>query len=162
VNVLSPVSATATFNVSPGAAAGVNNVTVATPAGASNAKTFSIFPVISTINPGQSIPGALETTDGRNPFSTSLYADLYQLTLGAPSTQVTIDMGSAAFAPFVYLLSASGATITSGNTQIVATLSAGTYYVVASSNTSVATGPYTISLNAGPGVKRMRAQTTSQ
>jgi hypothetical protein len=160
VNVVNPTSATATFGVSAVALVGSNTVSVTAAAGTSNPRAFSIFPAIPTISPGQSIPGTLETTDGRNPFGGSVPADLYLLTLDG-STPITLDFSTGAFPPVLYLLSASGSILSQGATQIVTTLSAGTYYVVASSNTGSAAGPYMISLNSG-GVRRTRSQITSQ
>jgi hypothetical protein len=153
VNVTSPTSATATFDIPAGLTAGTTSVTVTTGVGISNPVSFAIFPVIPSISPGQIISGSLDTSDGRNPFFTNAFADLYQLTL-ASTTQITIDMRSADFPPRLYLVSASGSvnfgTTFPGGAQISTTLSAGTYYIVASSNTANATGAYMLSINVLP------------
>jgi hypothetical protein len=126
---------------------------VTTSTGTSNPSTFSIFPSIPSISPGQLISAALETSDGRNPFIPSLYADMYKLTL-ASTTQVFIDMRSTAFSTLLYLLSESGSILSFGtnavaSSQIVMMLSPGTYYIDVSTN-SGGLGAYTISVNVLP------------
>jgi hypothetical protein len=166
LNVSNATSATATFNVPGNASPGPATVTVTTPVGLSNGLSFGIFPSIVPISPGQIITADLATTDGRNPFSTSIkYADLYQLTLSSP-TDVTIDLTSDSFNTFLYVLSSTGTLVASNddsvgtfNSRIVMTLGAGTYYLDASSFLSGAVGPYTISIAGG---RRGRNQTISQ
>src|SRR5262249_22060856 len=102
-NVVSTTSATATVDLS-GIPSGTTSVKVTTPAGTSNPVSLSIFPSIPSINPGDSISGSLDTSDGSIPFFPSGFADLYQLTLNSNAT-LTIDQRSAAFNPRLYLLS---------------------------------------------------------
>src|SRR5262249_55091172 len=81
------------------------------------------------------------------------YAALYQFSLSSPAT-VTVDMRSAAFDDYLYLLSPTGTVLFSddnsgGNTdaRITATLAAGTYLIEATSARSLATGDYALSIN---------------
>src|SRR5262249_14931370 len=155
LNVVSSTSATGTFNIPAGAAVGATPVTVTNSTGTSNPRSFFVFPSILSISPGNAIAGSLDSTDGSNPFSSGAFADLYQLTLNA-TTAVTIDLRSTAYAPRLYLTDSSGSSILgfgtsgAGYWQVAMTLAAGTYYIVASSITSGATGNYTISINVLP------------
>jgi hypothetical protein len=154
VNVVSSTSATATVSVPAGTPAGSTTVAAMTPVGTSNAVSLLVFPSIVQINPGDAISGSLDTTDGTNPYLTSAFGDLYQLTLNS-NTDVTIDMRSTAFTPRLFLTLSSGSVMSTGTSgagywQIATTLSAGTYYIVASSNSSAATGAYTLSINVLP------------
>src|SRR5207244_11432864 len=103
--------------------------------GTSNNFAFSIFPSIPPIGLGQTISGALTTTDGRNPYSTGSYADMYRLTLDA-TTPVIIDLQSSQFDTALRLGSDSGSVRVldnnggSGtNSRVFTTLAAGAYYV---------------------------------
>src|SRR5262249_52328376 len=60
-----------------------------------------------------------------------------------------------AFTPRPFLTSSAGSVLSTGTSgggywQIATTLPAGTYYIVASSNSSAATGAYTLSINVLP------------
>jgi hypothetical protein len=159
VNVLSSTSATATINVPAGTAAGAVSLTATAPGGTSSPFSYYVFPSITPINPGNLLSGSLSATNGvtpffTSPFSTRSFADLYQLTLAGTAT-VTIDMRSSAFIPLLDVLSSEGkglfsGTNGSGYSQITATLSAGTYYIAASSTSQTATGAYTISIDVLP------------
>jgi hypothetical protein len=154
VNVVSSTSATATVNVPAGTSAGSTTIRAMTPLGTSNSVPLYIFPSILQINPGVAISGSLDATDGTNPYITSAFGDLYQLTLNS-TTDVTIDMRSTAFTPRPFLTSSSGSLLNTGTSgagywQIAMTLPAGTYYIVASSNSSASTGDYTLSINVLP------------
>jgi sugar lactone lactonase YvrE len=147
-------SATATITIPAGTPAGTTPVTVTTPISTSNQKSISVFASALAINPGDTITGSLAANGAKNPFSTGSSADLYQLTLNA-TTQVTIDMSSAAFSPQMWLTTSSGVflnvgTTSPGDAQISMMLSAGTYYIIGSSTPSFATGTYTISINVVP------------
>jgi hypothetical protein len=159
VKVLSLTSATATFTVDGNAAVGVHDVKVTTPSGTSIPASYFVFPSISEIGPGQRTSGTLSSTDGRSPFNTSAYADIYKLTL-TTSTAVTIDLRSQEFAPQIDVISSSGLLSLNGTSggaysQIVTTLAAGTYDVIASSGANNAAGAYTLSINVMPSVSRI-------
>jgi hypothetical protein len=154
VNVVTSTSATATINMPGGMPAGSTSVSVTTPDGTSNSVSLSVFPSIPPISPGQTISASLDVTDGKDPFFSPAFADLYQLTLNS-TTAVTVDLRSTAFNPQLRLLSSSGSTMNSGTSgtgyaQVAMSLPAGTYYIDASSNFSNATGAYTISINVLP------------
>jgi hypothetical protein len=150
IQIVNSGSATATLNVAVGATPGATPVTVTTATGTSAPVSLWVFPTIPAINPGDTISGSLDASDGRDPVLNITYADLYQLNLNA-TTAVTIDLRSAAFNPKLHLLSPSGSDLSFGAafSQIVTTLSAGTYYIDATS-ISPATGAYAISINVLP------------
>jgi len=109
--------------------------------------------------------GTLETTDARNPYRDTAYADLYQMTVGA-NTSVVIDLKSSAFNTQVYLTSASGTMLAQDNdggggtdSRITTILAAGTYYIDVSSASAGALGLYTLSVDIG---KKVGGQITSQ
>jgi hypothetical protein len=165
VNVANPNSATATLSVPAGALPGFTSMTVATSAGTSNSRSFWIFPTIDSISLGESKPGMLATTDGKDPNYTISYADIYQLTIPS-STTVTINLSSTAFTSRVYLLSSDGtvlATHAGGPyAQVATAVNAGTYYIVASSYLGGVTGNYMLSVTGTGTEKRVRGQVTSQ
>ena len=158
VSVSSTTSLTAAFAVSSGATPDVHNVTVATVDGTSNTRAFSIFPSIPQVALGQTLSGALTTTDGLNPYFTSSYADMYRLTLSS-ITPAIIDLQSSQFDAVLRLVSDSGAVLIfdnngggGTNARIFTTLSAGTYYVDVSANVGGTTGAYALSVNVLPAV----------
>lgn len=152
VIVVSSLSATATFSIASNAIPGNRDVTATTASGTTNAVSFRVFPEIPLVAPGETVTGTLANTD---PISTDLpgsYQDLYQLTVSA-STPLTIDLQSAAFDTYLLLLSSTGAAITgndnggvNGNSRLVRTFTAGTYFLEVTSTDRAATGGYTLSL----------------
>jgi len=99
---------------------------------------------------GQTLNGTLTTTDCRLPEDGS-YADLYRLVLSGTTT-VTIDM-AASFDTYLFVFNTANQVVAedddSGdgtNARIVATLTAGTYYIGANTALSSVFGNYTISV----------------
>ena len=148
-------SATATLTIAPGAAVGNRSITVTTVGGTSNPLTFTVVPPIPSIAPGQRVNGTLSATDPPAPGNSSVYGDLYRFTLAAP-TAVTVELSSTAFDSYLQILSATGAvgfadddSGGNGNAKIQTTLSAGTYFVLATSYVS-GIGDYTLTLGVAP------------
>jgi len=101
---------------------------------------------------GQILPGNLSTTDCR--LSDGSFADVYRLTIST-TTQVQIDLTSAAFDAFLLLQDANRAVLAMDddgggglNARLVRTLAPGTYYVLANSFSPGATGAYMLNVTA--------------
>lgn len=99
---------------------------------------------------GQTVNGAISTTDCS--LSDGSYADMYRFTLAAGQS-VQIDLTSSAFDAFLILYDANGTLITSNddvgsgtNSRIVQTLTAGTYYIAATTLYPGRTGAYQLSI----------------
>jgi hypothetical protein len=157
VTVISSTLAQATVTIASNAAPGPRDLTVTSTQGTSNPLTFA---VAESLGVGQrTSTSSLSTSDRTSTLrlsttGTYYYADSYQFTLTS-TTSVTIDMKSTTVDSFLYLLSPSGSVLFSddnsgGGTdaRIATTLNAGTYFIEASSsNASLATGSYSLSIN---------------
>src|SRR5262249_32856375 len=109
VTVTGSTLATATLTVAADANPGPRDLTVTSPEGTSNPVTFVVPQPISA---GQRITASLSAANQVSTVRLSLgigysYAALYQFSLSSPTT-VTIDMRSAAFDDYLYLLSPTG------------------------------------------------------
>lgn len=108
---------------------------------------------LASVSVGGSVSGGLATTDCA--FEDGSFYDAYSLVLTSQRT-VTIDMGSASFDTYLFLLDDQFGLVqenddvdtANGNTdsRISVTLPAGTYYIVANSYLSAQTGAYTLSV----------------
>jgi subtilisin family serine protease len=148
-------SATATLTIAPNAAIGVRSLTATSPTGPSNPINFTVFPPITSIVPGQRVNGTLSTTDPTAPGNTTVYGDVYRLTLTSITT-LGAELSSTGFDSYVQILSATGSTLFADNdsgggenAKIQATLNPGTYYVVVTSWIA-GIGDYTLALNTTP------------
>ena len=155
IALLSPTSATATLTIAPGAAIGARSITVTTIEGTSNPVTFTVFAPIADISPGQTVNGTLSTTDPAAPGNTTVYGDMYRLTL-ASSTTVSVGLSSTAFDSYLQIIPAIPGTTLSDNdsggnrnARIQTTLNAGTYFVLATSLIS-GLGDYSLTLGSPP------------
>ncbi|HBB94855.1 MAG TPA: hypothetical protein DC054_05640, partial [Blastocatellia bacterium] len=157
-------------NVTQMAVPGFNNrASVTTPGDASAGNDFSDdggpvgVPCASQpINIGQTINGALTTSDCFSPFSpNSPYADHYTFT-GASGQPIAITLSSNTFDTFLYLIGPNGAVIGSDddggggtNSRILAGSgffilpTDGAYTIEATSSRTNETGNYTLSLTTG-------------
>ena len=80
INVIDSATATATLNIGPGAAPGLQNVTITTPGGTSSAALFSVIPFAPTltgISPASAVQGTLDrsflvTLTGTNLFDPTI------------------------------------------------------------------------------------------
>jgi hypothetical protein len=153
LNVLGPSLATAVLTLEPSVARTVRDLTVQTSEGRSNALAFIIPPAI---NIGQRISAELSSDDqistNNNP-GTYIYSDIYQFTLSA-DTSVTIDLITTAFSPVLRVLSSNGSVLSQGTSagsnglsRITASLTTGTYFIEATSSSSLATGAYNLAVN---------------
>ncbi|MDT7541981.1 MAG: hypothetical protein QOE33_1885 [Acidobacteriota bacterium] len=132
-----------------------------------------------TISFGQTVNGTLANGDCVSPIDGSFY-DAYSFT-GAAGQQVTIDMTSTAFDPYLYLMRPGETTISADpnttiqdddggggtNARISLTLqTSGTYTILANSYgtgiTPVGTGAYTLTLTgSGTGTTTLRIDTVT-
>lgn len=165
---VTPVGITASLAPSAIAGAGTGSLTLtaaanATPGaylvqviGVSGAQTVSTA-VVLTIGPSvllrQTITGTLTKSDQASTELPGSYADLYRLTLNAP-TAVVIDLKSRIFDPYLYVLSSSGAVMYEdadsggvGSSRVTATLGPGSYTIEVTSDEDDGLGAYSVSIN---------------
>jgi hypothetical protein len=119
---------------------------------------------VTTVSLGQSVDGALASTDCRVGGGTGAFGDVYRLVLGA-TTVLQVDLSTDStvaptntfltFDANVILLDANGAVIASDddggimtNSQLTRTLAAGTYFIMATSFAAGETGGYTLMVSA--------------
>lgn len=150
VAVVSPALATAVFTLTPNGALTPHDVVVTTGEGTSNPLPFAVPTAISS---GQRVSGNLSVTDPISPHLNYRFADMYQLSL-TETKSVTIDLRSPDFNAFTYLFSSTGILIAGDddaggdtNARLTMSLTAGTYFIEATSRTNRAVGFYSLSIN---------------
>jgi hypothetical protein len=108
---------------------------------------------------GATVSGSLATSDC-DARDSSRY-DVWQFA-GKSGDSITIDMASAAFAPYIVLVDPANVPVAESESRITFTLTAsGTWTVIANSLTATQSGDYTLSLScpiaAAPGPRRRAA-----
>ena len=151
IEVLSPNTATATLSIAQSAPLGLRYITLTTVRGVSNVSPFRVLTTIPIVPLNQTVSGSLAPRDQAALHRPESYGDFYRLVLSA-ETAVTIDLQSATFDTYVYLLSHDGTQLLvnnqgggDNNARIRTTLGAGTYFLEATSALPTI-GSYTLSV----------------
>jgi hypothetical protein len=114
---------------------------------------------------GQTVAGQLDGGDCQ--FMPDYFGDSWQLSLAAPTT-LQIDLASTDFDPVLVVTTSAGQWLTlnddaneSVNSQVIITLPAGDYLLVASTYAPLTTGSYQLAVNSSSGTSQRVARAST-
>ncbi len=158
VSVSSTASLTVTLSIALTAPTGSRDITVTTAGGASGAVSFNVTaaPVRTClpISPGQLVNGTLSTSDYPSTQTSDGYSDCYTFS-GTVNDQIVISMNASGFTNYIFLLSATGDSVTYGTGSSSARIpstgslrlpATGTYTIEVMGLAASSLGPYSVSL----------------